>query len=113
MITIVAEDMFLAGENRYAAQQDNFSKIPGAPVAYWVSETMLSVFTNGRAFGGETKKGVLTGDNSRFLRIWHEVGINNIGFQLSSQQDMIVSRKKWFPVTSGGEKRKWYGNFEG
>ena len=91
---------------------DNFSKIPGAPVAYWVSETMLSVFTNGRAFGGETKKGVLTGDNSRFLRIWHEVGINNIGFQLSSQQDMIVSRKKWFPVTSGGEKRKWYGNFD-
>ena len=106
------EEMFLAGENRYATQQDNFSKIPGSPVAYWVSEAMLSVFNRGKPFGGETKKGVLTGDNNRFLRIWHEIGMNNIGFQLSSRQDMIVSRKKWFPVTSGGEKRKWYGNFD-
>lgn len=79
------EEMFLAGENRYATQQDNFSKIPGSPVAYWVSEAMLSVFNRGKPFGGETKKGVLTGDNNRFLRIWHEIGMNNIGFQLSSR----------------------------
>lgn len=96
----------------YEQGANNFSKIPGAPVAYWASKAMLSAFTNGKPFCGETKKGILTGDNNRFLRLWHEVEIINIGFQMGSQQDMLISRKKWFPVTSGGEKRKWYGNFD-
>ena len=40
------EEMFLAETNRYTAQQDNFSKIPGAPVAYWVSERFADIFTS-------------------------------------------------------------------
>ena len=96
----------------YEAQQSNFSKIPGSPVAYWVSDSAFYVFTSGAAFPGETKKGVLTGDNERFLRIWHEVETQKIGFTMHSHSDMVSSGLKWFPVTSGGYMRKWYGNFD-
>ena len=106
------EDMFLAGENRYSSDQTNFSKIPGSPVAYWASTKMLEAFQTGNKFAGETKKGVLTGDNNTYLRLWHEVDIGKIGFELYSHAEMIDSSMKWFPVTSGGEKRRWYGNFD-
>lgn len=96
----------------YEQNTDNFSKIPGSPVAYWVSEQMLKVFEKGHKFAGETKKGVLTGDNNTYLRLWHETLFNKIGFSCTSYEDMQKSRKKWFPVTSGGEKRRWYGNFD-
>ena len=106
------EDMFLAGENRYAADQSNFSKIPGTPVAYWASLQMQNAFATAPSFPGNTKKGVLTGDNERFLRLWYEVCISKIGMTMSSHSEMVDSKKKWFPVTSGGFMRKWYGNFD-
>ena len=96
----------------YEAKQDSFSKIPGSPIAYWASKKMLNAFLVGRKFAGNTKKGVLTGKNEVFLRLWYEVSVNKIGFSLKSHEDMLLSKKKWFPVTSGGLKRKWYGNFD-
>ena len=99
--------------NRFAqVSTDNFSKIPGAPIAYWVSKQMIAAFTEGDRFLGETKKGVLTGDNERFLRLWHEVDINKASFTMQSHDQMVKSGLKWFPVTSGGQKRKWYGNLD-
>lgn len=99
--------------NRFAqVSTDNFSKIPGSPIAYWVSDRMYKIFIDGDNFRGETKKGVLTGDNNRFLRLWHEIDITRAGFSIMSHEDMIHSGLKWFPVTSGGLKRKWYGNLE-
>lgn len=97
---------------RFSARQDNFEKIPGAPVAYWVSEKMMEAFEKKCFFNGETKKGVLTGDNDSFLRFWHEVGREKIGFGMKSHSEMLQSQKKWFPVTSGGERRRWYGNID-
>ena len=100
-------------ENRFAqTSTDSFSKIPGSPVAYWASTKMFEAFQTGNKFAGETKKGVLTGDNNTYLRLWHEVNIGKIGFELYSHAEMIDSSMKWFPVTSGGEKRRWYGNFD-
>lgn len=96
----------------YEQNAKNYSKIPGSPVAYWVSSKMLEAFRLGNRFAGETKKGVLTGDNNTYLRLWHEVNIDKIGFNLYSHEEMINSSMKWFPVTSGGEKRRWYGNFD-
>lgn len=96
----------------YEQSTDNFSKILGSPVAYWASTKMLEAFQTGNKFAGETKKGVLTGDNNTYLRLWHEVNIGKIGFELYSHAEMIDSSMKWFPVTSGGEKRRWYGNFD-
>lgn len=106
------EEMFLSQENRYVACSDNFAKIPGAPVAYWVSENGNSLFKEENRYSGETKKGVLTGNNDLFLRLWHEVKKEKIGFKCNNYDDIIQLAKKWFPVTSGGEYRRWYGNFD-
>ena len=96
----------------YETQQSDFSKIPGSPVAYWVTDAALHAFIDGEHFPGETRKGILTGDNDRFLRLWHEVISLKVGFAVKSHDEMVESGLKWFPVTSGGFMRKWYGNFD-
>ncbi|MDB2157861.1 BREX-1 system adenine-specific DNA-methyltransferase PglX [Clostridium butyricum] len=101
-------------EYKYESNAKNFSIIPGIPIAYWLSEKMLNSFRHGRQFSeyGETKKGVLTGNDARFVRMWHEVDFGKIGFKIINYDQMIDSKKKWFPITGGGNYRKWYGNFE-
>lgn len=99
-------------KNPYFASSSDFRKIPGSPIAYWFSRSLLDCFIHGDVFEGETKKGVLTGDDNRFVRFWHEVNVRKIGFGLENYNGMIRSNKKWFPVTSGGPMRRWYGNFE-
>ena len=105
------EDMFLDGENRYAADQSNFSKIPGSPVAYWISRTMSEAFSKKllRDYGA-TKQGFATGDNNRFLRYWHEPSSKNTALLLLSPENATKSTYKWFPCNKGGAFRKWYGN---
>lgn len=101
------EAMFLAETNRYTAQQDNFSKIPGAPVAYWVSEKVIKTFCTGRALCevAQPRQGIKTADKDRFLRYWHEVN-----FQKTALTALDVN--KWYPCNKGGRFRKWYGNNE-
>ena len=103
------EDMFLAGENRYAADQSNFSKIPGSPVAYWVSKNFIKCFDAKRvSFYGNALEGIKTGDNDRFLRLWFEPNFTSVSLLPHSPTDSI----KWVFTTKGGEFRKWYGNIE-
>lgn len=99
-------------KNFFRASAEDFKKIPGSPVAYWVGNGMKKAFETGQHFPGDTKKGVLTGDNDKYLRLWSEVSNSRMGRNLSSHDGMVDSRKKWFPVTSGGEKRRWYGNLD-
>ena len=108
------EDMFLVGEKRFAAQQDNFSKIPGAPVAYWVSEKVYTLFMNCKNVRDITFVGIgmRTGDNDRFLRYWHEVPQTEICLTASNKYEAQQSGAKWFSYNKGGEKRRWYGNNE-
>ncbi len=108
------EDMFLAGENRYTAQQDNFSKIPGAPVAYWVSEAHFSLFFEHKALSNyaDIKQGMKTADNNRFLRFWFEISRYNFCINTLNRDTALSSGKKWFPYNKGGDYRKWYGNQE-
>lgn len=103
------EEMFLAGENGYVANQDNFAKIPGCPVAYWIPNSAVNAFETGH-FVGTTKKGILTGNTNRFLRMWSEVNISKVNFAATSYEDMLNSASKWYPLTSGGQFRRWYGN---
>ena len=105
------EDMFLAGENRYATDQSNFSKIPGSPVAYWVSSNVIESFAKFQpvSYYGEAKAGMTTGDNNRFLRFWYEVPFREIGFSCVDSDMALASKKKWFPYNKGGGYRKWYG----
>lgn len=108
------EEMFLDGENRFSARQDNFEKIPGAPVAYWVSEKLIETFEKGDMLKdiAAPKKGLDTADNERFIRCWHEINIEKACFFSNSHEEAKRSQKKWFPLNSGGNFRKWYGNFE-
>lgn len=103
------EDMFLAGKSRYSADQTNFSKIPGSPVAYWVSNKMYLTFSDKKASDyGRAQKGLDTCDVERFVRFWYEVGISKIGFGVESCNNTYMG--KWFPYSKGGDFRKWYGN---
>ena len=108
------EKWFLEGIGRFVADQSNFSKIPGSPVAYWVSNAFLRVFDTGVLLGkiADAKQGVATADNNRFLRLWNEVSINKVSFHTHSHEDAATAREKWFPYNKGGDFRKWYGNNE-
>ena len=92
------EESFLSGENQFIAQQDSFSKIPGGPVAYWVSEKFAAIFEKGMvATYGETRKGMFTGNNDLWLKLWFEIPYGEL-------------YTKFFPYSKGGGYRRWYGN---
>ena len=106
------ERMFLAGENGYPhVSQQNFEKIPGCPIGYWVSEKIFARFAGNLALSAVCKptQGLATADNARFLRYWHEVNLEKIGFGCSSAEEALEARKKWFPYNKGGGFRRWYG----
>ena len=99
---------------RFQAKQKDFEKIPGSPIAYWVSDKIREIFEKNQKLGevGEAKQGLATADNNRFLRLWNEVSFTKIGYNMSNSQEALESKKKWFPCNKGGEFRKWYGNQE-
>ena len=96
----------------FEVAQDEFKKIPGSPVAYWVSERLREVFERGTPLGKllDAKQGLATADNDQFLRRWHEVDQEKCGYGFASRVEATESGKKWFPYNKGGEFRKCYGN---
>lgn len=91
----------------YEAEQCNFFKIPGFPIAYWVGENIIKTFDSGKLLSdiAAVKKGLDTGKNDRFLRLWYEVSVEKSS--LFSHE-----KAKWIPLQKGGSFRKWYGNNE-
>ena len=100
--------------NFYRASAEDFRKIPGSPIAYWVSENVRLIFSEKKFlnFYSELNKGLSTGENERYIRYWHEVIIKKIGFGIPSREYSKKSDKIWFPCNKGGSFRKWYGNQE-
>ena len=98
----------------YRTNQANFGKIPGSPIAYWASKSLIRDFVQGTTLHElvSPKVGLQTGDNNRFLRQWFEVTYTSIKFDAYSIEESISSRKKWFPYNKGGTYRKWYGNYD-
>jgi len=97
----------------YTASTENFEKIPGCPVAYWVSEKLIDVFKEDPIEKSVLfRQGMATSDNNRFLRFWHEVDIADSMFDATDLQSAKESKKKWFAYNKGGAFRKWYGNIE-
>jgi len=92
----------------HEAAQTNFSKIPGSPIAYWLSNAIVKIFYEKTPLRmiSQPKVGIQTGDNERFLRLWFEVNSDKISFNGKSNV------QKWFPMNKGGEYRRWYGNQE-
>ena len=95
-------------DNRYTASSENFSKIPGSPVAYWASKAAIKDFDYQKVENFlKAKSGIMTGDDS-FIKSWFELNLPSIAFHCKSADDMLDN--KWFPLNSGGGFRKWYGN---
>lgn len=108
-------EMFLDGDNRYVvSNQKQFEQIPGAPIAYWVSEKIRETFTNNLPLSAVCKptQGLATADNGRFVRSWFEVAKTSIGFSCASAAASVASGRKFFPYNKGGGYRRWYGNQE-
>lgn len=96
----------------YEADQSNFSKIPGSPVAYWASRQLVYDFQNGVLLGNVAKprQGMATTNNNLFLRLWSEVNCHSMFLHAMNKEEALNSRCKWFPYNKGGDFRKWYGN---
>ena len=101
-------------ENVHDVCQDDFKKISGSPIAYWLGKELWSAFAANRLLGDvtELKQGLATADNDRFLRLWQEVSQERIEVVCRSREYARNSGKRWFPHSKGGAFRKWYGNRE-
>ncbi|WP_347454206.1 BREX-1 system adenine-specific DNA-methyltransferase PglX [Acinetobacter thermotolerans] len=98
----------------FNAKPDDFKKISGKPIAYWASTRILKLFNNEQKLSSllETREGLTTGDNAKFLKSWYEVNYEKIGFNCANNEDTLVCGRKFFPYIKGGDFRKWSGNYE-
>jgi type II restriction/modification system DNA methylase subunit YeeA len=97
--------------NFYRASAADFKKIPGSPIAYWVSENKLKLFSYEKKIGYycDPRTGLSTNDNNRFLRRWSEVSISNISFNTKAHDITLSNNIKWYPCQKGGGFRRWHG----
>jgi len=107
------EQLFFDNKLRFLSSKENYLKIPGYPISYWVSNDVY------RAFSGKLlsdyalpRVGCQTSDNNRFLRAWYEISIDKFMDNAETAEVAAESRKKWFPYNKGGSFRRWYGNNE-
>ncbi|MQT81362.1 BREX-1 system adenine-specific DNA-methyltransferase PglX [Pseudomonas helleri] len=89
----------------FRASAEDFKKIPGSPIAYWLSKRVLSAFSAYKLLGDQVpvRGGMTTANNERFVRYWHEVDFQSFHHPEKNNGD-------WCPYNKGGEYRKWYGN---
>ena len=112
------ESMFLDARNNHTekiyyqnVRQENFEKIPSCPIGYWISNAMFNVFRfNKLREYGSSSKGIITGDNAKYIRLWYECEFSKINFNAYTPQDTYNNQYIWYPCKKGGTKRKWYGN---
>ncbi|MBY6088216.1 BREX-1 system adenine-specific DNA-methyltransferase PglX [Priestia flexa] len=98
---------------RYTTYKEKYKDLNGSSIAYWLTDDFIQLIKNSDTLNnsfGEAKQGLASADNNRFLRLWFEVDINNVGFNYKDRTEATISKKKWFPHNKGGKFRKWYGN---
>ena len=105
------KSLFESQSNFQIIHQNDFLNISGHVVCI-ISDQMLHILENSDSLSsiGVSKQGLATGSNDLFVREWHEVNFKKIGLNVSSTEDSLRSRKKWFPYNKGGSRRRWYGN---
>lgn len=109
----VKEKWFFGGRGEHVAKQENFAKIPGAPVAYWVSENVLENFSLKKLKTIlNPKQGTSTGNDELFVRLWHEISNEKFSDKEITIESALSSEYKYFPLDKGGAFRRWYGNNE-
>ncbi|MBN6239283.1 BREX-1 system adenine-specific DNA-methyltransferase PglX, partial [Escherichia coli] len=94
------------------AAADDFKKIPGSPIAYWVNEAIRDNFAKMIPLESiaPARQGLGTGNNAQFVRFWFEVSNKKIHNSARNKNEAYSSGCKWFPYTKGGGFKKWYGN---
>lgn len=100
-------------ENKYTRiRQEEFSYIPGEPIAYWVPEELYSSYARSRLMSDcyEPREGLATGNNDIYVRFWHEVATNSVARNVAGRDESKSTGCRWFPYNKGGEKKRWYGN---
>lgn len=104
------ERKFFLGQNVYAINQSRFCSLPGCQIAYWISNPIYKAFDTSKEerISTFTKSGLTTGDNDRFLKLWHEIPFSHIYF--TKQNDVLAP--VWYIHLKGGEYRKWYGDYD-
>ena len=106
------EQMFLNHANCFDnVSQVKIYNIPDHVIGYWASDNLLTIFENyDLSHYAETRLGMATADNNKFLRQTWEVSKDNIFDNCKSTDDSLSSNLCWYPYAKGGENRKWYGN---
>lgn len=106
------KNAFLARNESIKFTQINFARIPEKRMAYWLSRDVISCFDRGENIEtiAPVRQGFQTGDNDRFMRIWHEVSSRKTILDAKSKEEVFASGRKWVPYNKGGELRKWFGN---
>lgn len=96
----------------FESNAKNFKTIPSNPIAYWVTSDFINAFKDGKSLDelATPKKGLVTTDNARFLRLWPEVNSYSTLINCKNKETAQHSDKKWVPLNKGGDYRKWYGN---
>lgn len=97
----------------YEQSSDNFSKIPGSPVAYWVGKAFCENYDKKKMGDyAEVITGMTIGDNSLYLRMWYELQRSRISIGMADMQDINMQASYWIPYSKGGLRRNWYGNYD-
>ena len=98
----------------YRCDSDDFKKVVGSPIAYWIESAVRDVFDTVKPLrmSADAVQGMATCDNERFLRFWHEIERPKIAMNCSSHAESLVRSEKWYPYNKGGSFRRWWGNNE-
>lgn len=96
----------------FRASAADFKKIPGSPIAYWISDATRDIFSSNNTFENYAtpRQGLGTTNNDLFVRFWSEINHQKIAFQCTNKMEALQSNAKWFPYSKGGGFRKWFGN---
>lgn len=106
------ENEYICNRNIYVSSSENFNKVPGSPIAYWVNDKFIKNISDNISLQNISigRSGLSTGNNEKYMRLWYEPLIFNVAFNMNSNDEFIISKKKYVPCNKGGAFRKWYGN---
>ncbi|MGL4318233.1 MAG: BREX-1 system adenine-specific DNA-methyltransferase PglX [Pseudomonas sp.] len=110
----VPKEFPVKNERLRCVKANDLVKISGAPIAYWVSDSVFKVFENSKPLSSiaSPRKGMVTADNPRFIRQWSEINFSKVSLFSGSRDESVLSKCKWFPYQKGGAYRLWYGNHD-
>jgi type II restriction/modification system DNA methylase subunit YeeA len=99
---------------KFFASKSDFIKMPGNPIAYWVSNNFRNIYQDSVLLNeiAHSLQGMITGDNNKFLRLWFEPSYLNLALNKEKINDINLEKEYWIPYNKGGALRKWYGNNE-